>query len=412
MIHFDRFILKNGLTVLVLNDKTTPIVAINILYNVGAKDENPELTGFAHLFEHLMFGGSKNIKKYDVPLEKVGGENNAFTNNDITNYYLTLPKNNIETGFWLESDRMLDLAFSKKSLDVQRNVVIEEYKQRYLNQPYGDVFLHLRPLAYQVHPYKWATIGKDISHIEKAQMGDVKEFYHKFYNPSNAIMVVAGDVSTDYIKELAKKWFEPIPSGEKYVRNLPIEPKQTLARKLKLERDVPSNAIYKAYHIPARLTKEYYCFDLLSDLLSNGKSSRLYQTLVMKNPLFTSINAYISGSADPGLFIISGMLGNETTIEMAENAIQKEIEKLFTEINEIELKKVKTKIESEIILGEINLLDRAMSIAHFEWLGDAQMHNLESSKYNELTISDLQIAAKEYLTEENSSTIYYIKNNS
>jgi predicted Zn-dependent peptidase len=289
MIPFEKFVLPNGLRVIVQEDHTSPMAVLNIIYDVGAKDENPDQTGFAHLFEHLMFGGSINIPSYDEPLQRVGGENNAFTNNDFTNYYIQVPAVNIETAFWLESDRMLSLAFSEKSLEVQRNVVIEEFKQRYLNQPYGDVWLKLKPLAYQVHPYQWATIGKEISHIENAQMADVKAFFAKHYNPSNAVLVVAGAVSLAEVKSLCDKWFSPIPAGIKYERNLPDEPIQLAERSLKVYAKVPTDAIYKAFHIDSRLSGLYNTADLISDILSRGESSRLYQSLVKKTPIFLEI---------------------------------------------------------------------------------------------------------------------------
>jgi len=303
MIKFDKFTLNNGLKVIVHKDKSTPIVAINLLYNVGSRDENPDKTGFAHLFEHLMFGGSKNIPVYDKPLQQVGGENNAFTNSNITNYYITLPKANIETAFWLESDRMLNLNFSEKSLNVQRNVVIEEYKQRYLNQPYGDVWLMLRPLAYKKHPYRWATIGKDVSHIENASLDDVKEFFYKYYAPNNAILTIAGDVETEQIKKLTEKWFGSIEKRNVPVRNLPVEPEQTEKREMSVTKDVPFNAIYKAYHMCSRNDKNYHATDLISDILANGKSSRFYQSLVKEKKIFSNIDAYITGDNDNGLFV-------------------------------------------------------------------------------------------------------------
>ncbi|MCK6650208.1 MAG: insulinase family protein, partial [Bacteroidia bacterium] len=325
MIDFERFELPNGLKVIVHQDNSTPLACINILYNVGARDEDPEQTGFAHLFEHLMFGGSVNVPNYDEPLQRVGGENNAFTTNDITNYYLTLPAENLETGFWLESDRMLSLAFSEKSLEVQRNVVIEEFKQRYLNQPYGDVWLLLRPMAYKVHPYRWDTIGKEISHIENAKIQDVKNFFQRFYCPNNAIMVVVGNVELDEVKVLAEKYFAPIPKGPDNKRNLPVEPAQQEARSLTVERDVPVDAIYKAYHMCSRYDKEYYAVDLISDVLSRGNSSRLYNVLVKDKQLFSDIHAYVMGDFDKGLFVISGKLVAGVDMKTAEAAITVEL---------------------------------------------------------------------------------------
>jgi predicted Zn-dependent peptidase len=410
MIHFEKFTLDNGLKVLVHRDRTTPIVVMNILYHVGAKDENPDLTGFAHLFEHLMFGGSKHIPKYDEPLQKVGGENNAFTNNDITNYYLSIPKENLETAFWLESDRMLDLAFSEKSLEVQRNVVIEEYKQRYLNQPYGDLWLMLRPLVYKVHPYRWATIGKDIAHIENARMEDVKAFYAKYYNPDNAIMVIAGDVDTKEIKRLSEKWFGPIPSGKAVAREIPAEPEQTEARFLQVEREVPLNAIFKVYHMCGRTDPDYHATDLISDIMANGKSSRLYQRLVKENPLFTSVQSFITGDIHPGMLLFAGYLSEGVSAEEADAALEAEIRKLTEKApDKDELEKVKNKVESALVFSEINTLDRAMNLAFFELLGDAAEINRELDKYRKVKPEDIQRVARNVLQKKNSSTLYYLK---
>ena len=331
MISFNRFTLSNGLRVIVHRDTSTPLVAMNILYNVGSRDEDPDRTGFAHLFEHLMFGGSANIPKYDEPLERVGGENNAFTNNDITNYYLTLPKENLETAFWLESDRMFDLSFSQKSFDVQRNVVVEEFRQNYLNQPYGDAWLLMRPLAYKVHPYQWATIGKEPSHIENASMEEVKAFYAKFYNPCNAIMVVAGNITTDEIHSLSEKWFGPINKGKSYTRQLPVEPEQTELRSSTVERSVPFDSIYKAWHMCGRMDHGFYATDLISDILSAGQSGRLYQELIKKRQLFSELNAFISGDTDAGLFVVTGKLMKGTGFETAEKAIDDELYKMCNE---------------------------------------------------------------------------------
>jgi len=409
MIEFERFALENGLKVLIHKDKTTPITALNILYNVGSKDEEPDKTGFAHLFEHLMFGGSKNIPIYDEPLERAGGSNNAFTNNDITNYYLTIPQNNLETAFWLESDRMNELAFSEKSLEVQKNVVIEEFKQRYLNQPYGDIWLLLRPLAYNVHPYKWPTIGKDISHIEKANIEDVKSFFYKYYRPNNAIMTIAGNVDTNEIINLSQKWFGPIKKGENIIRNLPQEPKQTKERFLEVERDVPFNSIYMAFHICKRTDKEFYVLDIISDLLSNGKSSRFNQELIKKQKLFSEINAFLTGDIDNGLFIIYGKLHKGTEIKHAEEAINNELEKIKNNfVLEQELQKVKNKIESTFVFANLKALDKAMSLAFFELIGDANLMNTELSSYIDVNSEQIKETANKYLTKSNCSKIYYL----
>jgi len=410
MIEFERFELENGLKVLVHKDATTPIVAMNIIYNVGARDENPELTGFAHLFEHLMFGGSKNIPSYDAVLEKVGGDNNAFTNNDFTNYYLSIPKENLETAFWLESDRMLELAFSPKSLEIQRNVVIEEYKQRYLNQPYGDVWLLLRPMVYKTHPYRWSTIGKDISHIENAKMQDVKNFFYKHYLPNNAILSVAGNVEVNEIKTLAEKWFGSIPAGDVPKRNLPKEPQQIEAKRLRVERNVPANAIYKAYKMCNKKHPDFYATDLLTDVLSLGNSSKLYQNLIKEQKLFSQINAYQLDSFDEGLFIISGNLAEGISFEQAEKGIIDEIKKIKeTLVSKNELMKVKNKIESTRAFGETSVLNKAMNLAIEELLGDANNVNKEIENYQKVTSNDIQRIAKEILNESNCSTLIYAK---
>ncbi|MDQ3046486.1 MAG: insulinase family protein [Bacteroidota bacterium] len=408
MIKFEKFVLSNGLKVIVHQDRSTPLACINLLYDVGSRDEHPEQTGFAHLFEHLMFGGSQNIANYDEPLQRVGGENNAFTTNDITNYYLTLPADNLETGFWLESDRMLSLAFSDKSLEVQRSVVIEEFKQRYLNQPYGDVWLMLRPMAYKVHPYQWDTIGKEISHIENAKMDDVKNFFKRFYCPNNAIMVVAGNVDTEQVKEYAEKWFGPIAKGPDNKRNLPKEPVQKEARSLTVERDVPVDAIYKAYHMCSRRDKEYYAVDIISDILSRGNSSRLHNVLIKDKKLFSDISAYVMGDFDNGLFMVSGKLVEGVSMEQADQAIIEELEKIKTEfVTADELTKVQNKTESSHVFGEVEVLNKATNLAVSELLGDADMINQEVNKYLAVTKEQIKEQANVIFKPENCSTLYY-----
>lgn len=409
MVKFNRFTLDNGLRVIVHEDHTTPMAVLNIIYDVGARDENPDQTGFAHLFEHLMFGGSVNIPQYDEPLQRVGGENNAFTSNDVTNYYITLPAANIETAFWLESDRMLSLAFSEKSLEVQRNVVIEEFKQRYLNQPYGDVWLRLRPLVYKKHPYQWATIGKEIKHIEDARIGDVKAFFKKHYNPQNAIMVVGGNISTEQAKQLAEKWFGPIPAGEKYHRDLPQEPAQKEARRETVSAKVPLNDVYIAFHMPGRLDEGYYEIDLISDILSRGNSSRLHRTLVKDKQLFSEIHAYNMGSFDSGMFVIEGKPLENVSIEAAESAIWEQLELLkLKQVPADELTKVKNKTESTMVFSEMSLLDKAMNLAQFELLGDAGNFNHETEKYLAVTAEQIQKQANAIFSKENSSTLIYL----
>lgn len=409
MVDFNRFTLANGLRVLVHEDDTTPMAVLNILYDVGARDEEAGKTGFAHLFEHLMFGGSVNIPSYDEPLQRVGGENNAFTSNDITNYYITLPAVNLETAFWLESDRMLSLAFSEKSLETQRNVVCEEFKQRYLNQPYGDVWLKLRPLAYTTHPYRWATIGQDLKQIEDAKMEDVKAFFHKHYNPQNAIMVVGGNVKTEDVKALAEKWFAPIPAGEKYLRDLPKEPVQEVERRETVTADVPLNAIYMAFKMPARMDEEYQTYDLMSDVLSQGQSSRLYNSLLKEQQLFSDIHAYVTSSIDEGLFIVEGKLIEGVSLETAEAAIWKELNKLIeAPVSADEITKVKNKTESIMVFAEMSLLDKAMNLAYYELLGDAAGLNTEIDKYLSVTPAMIQAAAKTTFKKEQCSVLQYL----
>ncbi len=411
MVEFDRFTLNNGLRVIVHRDTSTPIVAMNIIYNVGSRDEHPDRTGFAHLFEHLMFGGSVNIPRFDEPLERVGGENNAFTNNDFTNYYLTVPGHNLETAFWLESDRMLELAFSAKSFDVQRNVVVEEFRQNYLNQPYGDAWMLLRPLAYKVHPYRWATIGVHPSHIEEAAMDEVREFYARFYNPCNAIMVIAGNVETEQIKELSEKWFGVIQNGTVYNRNLPTEPQQTEARTLSVNRDVPFDAMYKAWHMCSRMDAGFYAVDLVSDILSAGQSGRLNQQLVKSQRLFSDINAFISGDIEAGLFVITGKLMKGISMEEAENALQVEIDKILsTAVDETELQKVKNRVEAIMEFSEMRVLEKAMNLAYYELLGDAAQANELLARYASVTTSDITLEARKLFKPENCSTLYYFAN--
>ena len=407
MIVFKEFELENGLRVIVHEDPTVQIAVMNILYDVGSRDERPDKTGFAHLFEHLMFGGSKNIPSYDEPLQRVGGENNAFTNTDITNYYLTLPASNIETAFWLESDRMMSLSFDPKALEVQRKVVIEEFKQRYLNQPYGDVWLKLRPLAYHVHPYQWATIGKEVSHIENATMEDVREFFFRHYVPDNAILVVAGNVTVDQIKTLSEKWFGPIPRGKKH-RSLPVEPEQKGKRFLAVKASVPADAFYKAWHMPGRFHEDYYAIDLLSDLLGRGQSSRLYQKLVKEKEIFTSISSFVMGTIDPGLLVISGRVKDGVSLKTAEEEVEKIIQELRNDMNiEEELGKVKNQAESILEFGEVEVINRAMNLAFAKLSGDANLVNAEAKKIEQVTAKDIQRVSRQIFREENSSVLYY-----
>ena len=406
MLKFDRFKLANGLTVLFHQDVTTPLAVVNTLYDVGARDESEEMTGFAHLFEHLMFGGSINIPSFDGPLQMAGGENNAFTSNDVTNYYDVLPVQNIETALWLESDRMLSLAFTEKSLEVQRNVVIEEFKQRYLNQPYGDVWLELRPIAYEVHPYKWATIGKDISHIENAVMEDVKSFFNKHYTPSNAILCIAGNLELEHVKQLVEKWYGDIPSTEKIARNLPKEPVQKEFREKTIVREVPADAFYYAFKMVNRSHPDYFISDTLSDALGGDKSSRLYLSLKKNLNLASEINAYITGSNDEGLLVISGKLNDGVSFDQLDEALWKEIELLKTEVlTNDELSRILIKIRTSKAFQEQGILNRAMNLCFYELLGDANLINSENEMYQKITAEDILRVAKSTLNRSSCSLL-------
>jgi zinc protease len=408
MIQYNRFQLNNGLTVLVHEDAATPMAVVNLLYDVGARDENPQQTGFAHLFEHLMFGGSINIPDYDEPLQRAGGDNNAYTTNDLTNYYCQLPAANIETAFWLESDRMLSLAFSERSLAVQRKVVCEEFKEHYINKPYGDVWHKMRALAYTIHPYRWMTIGKELSHVENATIQDVRAFFNKHYTPANAILVVAGNITTDQVKKLAEKWFGPIPSGEKYIRCIPQEPKQNEARTQTIEAEVPLDAFIKTWHMNARLDKGYYAADLISEILGGGGSSRLYQSLVKEQKLFSNLDCYHFGSMDAGLLAIEGKLVKGVGFEQVEKALQEEIEKITSSpVTDNELAKVQHKTESVIAFEDMSVMSRANSLAMYELLGDASLMNSELEKYHSITATDMLAYSRSIFQASNSNTIYY-----
>ena len=407
---FERFVLDNGLRVLVHQDTTTPMVVVNVLYDVGARDEEPQRTGFAHLFEHLMFGGSVNIPEYDEPLQMAGGENNAYTTNDITNYYIQLPLQNLETAMWLESDRMLSLAFSPQSLETQRKVVSEEFKEHYINKPYGDAWQHLRALAYKVHPYQWMTIGKNLQQIEEAKLEDVKAFFKKHYSPVNAVLCVAGNVTLEAVKELSEKWFGPIPAGEKYVRNVPTEPEQTAPRIETVMADVPLDALYKAWHMTGRLTQPYYAADLITEIMGNGFASRLYQKLVKEQQLFSNISCYHTGSLDAGLLVVEGKISEGKTIEAADAAVEAEMNLLVANgVTTDELQKAKNKITAMIEFEDMSVLSRANNLAFYELLGNANLINEELQRYEAVTATSLQETAATIFRKENSNTLFYRK---
>lgn len=408
MIKFEKFVLDNGLRVIVHEDKSTPMAVVDVMYDVGARDEDEAHTGFAHLFEHLMFGGSLHIESYDEPLQMAGGENNAYTTNDLTNYYCQLPAENIETAFWLESDRMYSLAFNSNSLEVQRKVVIEEFKEHYINKPYGDVWHKLRDLSYKVHPYKWMTIGKELSHIENATLQEVKDFFHKHYTPSNAILTVAGNVSVEQVKKLAEKYFGDIPAGIKYERKLSQEPVQKEPRMMEVTAPVPLDALFKSWHISGRLDKRYYTAEIISEILGGGTSSRLFQKLVKEKQLFSDIDCSHMGSIDPGILTINGRLLKGISLETAENAIFEELDQMKKEmISVLELEKVKNKTESMMAFEDINLMNRANSLSNYELLGDANLMNTELEKYHAVTREEILEECQNIFCDENSSTLYY-----
>jgi len=408
MIKFEKFVLDNGLRVIVHEDKSTPMAVVDVMYDVGARDEDEDHTGFAHLFEHLMFGGSLHIESYDEPLQMAGGENNAYTTTDLTNYFCQLPAENIETAFWLESDRMCSLAFNENSLEVQRKVVVVEFKEHYINKPYGDVWHKLRNLSYKVHPYKWMTIGKELSHIENATLQEVKDFFHKHYTPSNAILTVAGNVTVDHVKNLAEKWFGGIPAGNKYYRNIKQEPEQKEPRMMEVTAPVPLDALFKSWHVSGRLDERYYTAEIISEILGGGTSSRLFQKLVKEKQLFSSIDCSHMGSADPGLLTISGRLIKGVTLETAENAVFEELDKIKSEmISEPDLEKIKNKTESMIAFEDISLMNRANSLAHYELLSDANLMNTELEKYHAVTREEILEECRTIFRDENSNTLYY-----
>lgn len=409
MIEFERHVLSNGLRVLIHEDKSTPMVAVNVLYDIGSKDENPEKTGFAHLFEHLMFGGSANIPDFDDPIQLAGGENNAFTNNDMTNFYDVLPAENLEVALWLESDRMLSLNFDEKVLETQRKVVVEEFKETCLNEPYGDVWHHLSELAYKQHPYRWPTIGLEPKHVEDAVMNDVRDFFFRFYRPNNAILVVAGNVKPAKALKLAEKWFGDIPAGEVPERKLPVEPKQLSLRSKTVEAKVPVDAFYLAFHTCSRIHPDFYAVDLLSDVLASGPSSRLYRRLLKEKKLFSAIDCYITASNDPGLLIVEGKPSNGVTMEEAEAALWEELERLVNEpISQAELEKIVNKSESSLVFSEVSVLNKAINLAFFELVGDATLINREVQLYENVTVDDMHRVAKALFLKENCSKLYYI----
>ncbi len=408
MIPYRKKILANGLTVVANRDRTSKLAAVNMLYKVGARNENPARTGFAHLFEHLMFRGTKAVPDFDLPVQMVSGDNNAFTNNDYTDFYITLPTANIETALWLESDRMGGLNITPEKLETEKKVVIEEYRQRYLNQPYGDQTLLLRALAYKVHPYRWAAIGLTPDHIAEATLADVETFYRAHYHPSNAILSISADLDEERMIDLAEKWFGELPDRPSAPAPIPQEPPQTEARRQEVERDVPATTVTVAYPMGGRTSADFYTADLVSDLLSGGDSSRLYNRLVKERRLLSSVNAYITGDADPGLFIFTGQLLPETTPEAAEAAFRTEIQALCdAPASDYEMQKVKNKFEANTLFGELNVMNKAMNLGFYEMLGDLGLINREVEAYRAVTNDAVADFCHRTFRPERSSTLIY-----
>ena len=408
MIKYKEKRLANGLQILVNRDRSSKLAAVNILYKVGARNESETKTGFAHLFEHLMFRGTHNVPDFDIPVQMACGENNAFTNNDYTDFYITLPKENLSTALWLESDRMRNLNISEEACDTEKHVVIEEFKQRYLNQPYGDELLLLRDLCYKRHPYRWATIGITPEHIERATIDDVRSFYNLHYRPSQAILAISADIDEDEMIALAEEYFADIEDMGGEIAPIPTEPEQTEPRRLEVERDVPATDIQVAFHMGDRDSRDFFLGDLTSDLLAGGESSRLVNRLIKERGLFSSVNAYITGSLDAGLFIIKGRLMPDTTEQEAEEALWGELRDIIKgNISEYEMEKVKNKFEANMLMGEINIMNKALNLSFYKMLGDITLINREAEIYRSLTRDEVMDFARRCFTENNSSTLIY-----
>jgi len=408
MISFEKYVLDNGLRVILHQDTSSPMAVVNVAYDVGSRDEEVERTGFAHLFEHLMFGGSANIPDFDGPIQMAGGENNAFTNSDMTNFYNILPAQNIETALWLESDRMMKLDFSPKSLATQQKVVIEEFKETCLNQPYGDMWHHLSDMAYKEHSYRWPTIGLVPEHIEDAKLEDVEAFFYRYYRPNNAVLVVAGNIQFDEVKEKINQYFAEIPAGLDRVRKLPTESKQTELRSKTVEAHVPLPSLIMAFHMSDRLSDDYYAIDLLSDILANGRSSRFFVN-IYKQSICSTIDAFISGTFDPGLFIVESRPMPGVSIDQAREVIWKELEDVKANGVQLdELEKIRNKTESALVYSEVSVLHKAMNLAYYEILGDANMINIQSEKYQNVTANDIKRVANDILRKEQCNEIIYL----
>ncbi len=411
MIDYIKHTLPNRMTVIAHRQRSTRMAAVNLLYKVGARDENPHRTGFAHLFEHLMFRGTKLVPDFDLPVQLASGENNAFTNNDYTNYYITLPEVNLETALWLESDRMEGLDIPHRKLETEKKVVIEEYNQRYANQPYGDMWINLRALAYKTHPYRWATIGLTPEHVAGASLADVKEFYKRFYHPGNAILSVASPLDPEQVVRMAEKWFGEVPDRGRVHRDLPAEPAQAGARRQEILRPLPADMVTVAFRMGERKSRSFYLCDLMTDILAGGSSARLYQSLVKERQLFSSINAVVTGEVDPGLIVVTGHLHPGVAVETGEKAVWEELALLQDKpVGDRELEKVKNKFEANAIFGEVNVMNRAMNLGYYEMLGDLDLINREVDIFRSVTAQELRDEARRLFREQNSSTLIYLGN--
>lgn len=407
-LQFKRHILSNGLRLIVHEDPTTPLASCNVVYNVGSRDESPEMTGMAHLFEHFMFTGSKNIADYDAQLQKVGAINNAYTTQDITHYYITLPAVNIEHALWLESDRMMELAFQQSKLDVQKQVVIEEFKENFLNRPYGDMWMLFNDFYFQKHPYQWLPIGKAINHIEKVTMDDMKKFFYHFYRPNNSVLTVAGNVRFEEMVPLVEKWFGDIPSGNPVGKNFPRELPLTQSRFLEVHRDVPADMLFKGWPTCGRLEDDFYAYDLLSDLFGSGQSSFLYKELVLDHHIFTDISAYVTGTLDPGVFVVGGRPDENVSIEEADRILCDYLYQLPEKlIQQRDLQKVKNRVETIILQNDIKIEDRASSLAVSECFSCVEDFNDEINRYFAVSEEKINLLCQQLFQKKQETTMYY-----
>lgn len=409
-IPFTRHRLSNGLTLIIHQDTTTPLAACNIVYHVGSRDENPEQTGMAHLFEHFMFSGSVHIQNFDTELQKIGAVNNAYTSQDITHYYAILPANNLETLFWLESDRMLSLGFEQEQLDIQKHVVIEEFKENFLNRPFGNLWHHFYHQVYQQYPYRWLPIGEKIEHIESVTMSDVKDFFYRFYRPNNAVLVVSGNVVPEEVIALAEKWFGNIPAGVPIVRNYPKENTQKESRFQLIEDNFPYELLVKGWLMCDRLNPDFYAHDLLSDLLGAGHSSYLYRKFVTEESLFTSLSCHISAVAGPGTFVIMGTPTEGVSLEEADQQLSDYLHNFTFDGNlPHNLQKVKNRVETILLNNEIKIEERSSILAVSETISCIEDYEKEKENYFAVSETKIKELYPKLLDKTKSNTSFYRK---